>query len=95
MTSEATDTPLREQRSARTPLPGLFGGLESGEKKAQRAFEALIVHRYTLMEIAEQLEVHYSTMSRMIRPEGLRRDSLHCNLRLHTQCRCPASGAYT
>jgi REP element-mobilizing transposase RayT len=58
---------------ARPPLPELFAGIKKPERR-HRIIRAHVVHGYLLTEIARYLELHPTTISRILNRAGSYRD---------------------
>ena len=55
----------------RPDLEELLSGQEGKEQRSKAAYQAHVEWGYTLKDIGEILGVHYATVSRMIRQEGV------------------------
>jgi REP element-mobilizing transposase RayT len=77
---QAKEIPVRERLASRPSLQDLFKGTKSKKERGEKACAAYAVHRYTLREIGEHLGLHYSTVSKMVRREGERRENLQIKI---------------
>jgi hypothetical protein len=65
----ADEIPCRERLAHRPDLEELFSGREGKDQRAKAAYQAHVKWGYPLKDIGGILEVHYATVSRMVRRE--------------------------
>ncbi|MFA7062010.1 MAG: transposase [Pedobacter sp.] len=70
-----TEIPRLQRTVGRPPLEALFtaGGLSTKSVRNQTILEAHVKYGYTLKEVSEHLNVHYTTVSKVIKAELLKK----------------------
>ena len=64
---QAPEIPRKQRYPARPPLDELFTAYDNKTERDHRVVEAHIAHGYLLREIAEYLDIHYTTVSKIIK----------------------------
>ncbi len=64
------EVPRRERLTARPSLAKLFSKVPNKETRNERIHDALRVHGYTLQEVGDAVDLHYSTVSRVASREA-------------------------